>query len=528
MSDGDKFKAIDYLGECVDILYLDPTNLGARDGKKQRRVFQFEEYKSTAGGMQIPRGSQYSPGNIGTEESQTVASTDAGELQEAFTESYAYNAGFGEVFSFSQSKTIKNSRTKMESGEKVLTYTEAKKESGSLELIPTMKAEPLVLDALFSQSVAELPNDVSDSRRAKKYDDFIKAFGTHFMYKVTMGGHAYQWCEISKTTKQNKETTEADWATVAKAAYEGASAGAENTESRNHIKELKATFEFSATGMSWSPATSANADLKTWMASVDADPAICACGLVALNHVLNERFFPKDSHIAEKQKILTDKLKKYVGEKGKDSGLVRSGNAIAIQTTIDGKAKALANVDGTLQLEDASDDPRQHWIVEDPKDESMVTVVDFPRPNSRAPNSGNRGYYLKSAVTGKYLTRSEVRGGPMADLLLADIKGRAVLWGLRPGAQPGNWGQPLPSGAGRQGRPVHEYDRCWLETFGNDTMCLCWHPAWTDKSGKQWPAGFHLLVGPGNPSPDGRVWHIVRKYDALAEFDETFGGWGKA
>ena len=296
-----------------------------------------------------------------------------------------------------------------------------------------MNSEPLSVDDLFAQRVGELPGDANDPSQVKKYDDFIKTFGTHFMYKVTMGGRAHQSCEIRKISKENKETTEEDWKAVAKAAYKGASAGAENTQYQKRIAELEQKFEFTASGMSWSPANGASANLKTWMGTVDNDPVICACGLVALNHVLKARFFPNDPQIEQKQRILSERLAKYITEKGKDSGLIRTNEPISIVTR--DEKMALANVNGELKLEAVSDDPRQQWIIETPKDEMFIPAVEFP--DSNEPVRETPGCFFKSVVDGKYLLRGEVSGGSIFSIGFVAGKNDTVSLGLKPASNDG-------------------------------------------------------------------------------------------
>ena len=294
------------LGQCYDILYLDPFEIN-NTGKKHR-VFDFyegEAEKEQDEGVQfwIPKGTVFSPINAGSLENTSnteILYTEADEqraLSGGLSGLAASLVGLFMPFSLSASFTkIRHERRQERS---IYAFSKAEYLDFSLRL-PSGSWQDLHLNPLFREAVALLPP--TDDQES--YGSFIETFGTHISTKVEFGGLVHHQIRLNESTYASMVKRGGDFKTEAEKMFKANfSAGSE----KSHFEEVSSHSEhLSFCG------GEAKEDIYEWFSTVKRDPTPVKLELLPLHELLTEELFPKDAFISEKQAILAEVSQHYL------------------------------------------------------------------------------------------------------------------------------------------------------------------------------------------------------------------------
>lgn len=297
------------LGQCYDILYLDPFKISNTD--KQRRVFNFykgEAVKEQDEGIQfwIPKGTIFSSINAGGFENTSnteILYTEADE-QRALSGGLSGLAAslVGMFMPFSLSASFTNIRQERRQERSIYAFSKAEYLDFSLRL-PTSSWRDLHLDPQFRKAVELLPH-LDDQR---SYESFIKTFGTHMSKKVEFGGLVHHQIRLNESTYASVVKRGGDFkaeaAKIFKANFSGASEASTFEEVRSHSEKLRFCGGI------------AKENVYDWFPTVKDDPTPVNLDLFPLHDLFTSELFPRDAFILEKRAILAKATKFYLEQK---------------------------------------------------------------------------------------------------------------------------------------------------------------------------------------------------------------------
>ncbi len=298
------------LGQCYDILHLDPFDLIG--SAKKARIFHFypgeaQPVLDEGNPFWIPKNTRYLPGSKGSLSASTqtdILRTEA-DIQKLFSTTLGGTLGSavaklaGVILPFSLSASYGKFKQERKAQKSVYAFTKAEYVHYALDLL-LGPVETLHLDLAFRQSVARLPLNAA----TYAYLDFIDSFGTHFSTQVKFGGRVHHRLRLLHSTYSSVIRRGIDVATEAKKVFQAKYTNDSQGGTYHEIAESSETLDFCG-GI-------AQENIHDWFNTIKADPAPIHVDLLPLYDLLNTTFFPQDSQIARKRSLLAAATETYL------------------------------------------------------------------------------------------------------------------------------------------------------------------------------------------------------------------------
>jgi hypothetical protein len=320
---------VEWLGQCYDIVELDPLSLSASN-KVQGRVFHVDANGASdeeVGGYRVPTGVLLT--NVLNTEIRTTKEViyDSFDFRTKITRDFGLTSKFGGLFELSASASSKEAEDRTASGERVLKLAMMTRAYQHVALrrttAPTGEPE---LDAArlrpwmskaFASAVRELP-----AKESSIYRTFIETFGTHFAAELTLGGVAYEILSIESREISEGKLSESTLEMVAKAGLEGFEAGLTAKEATEEARKTDSKYKIERSEIKFVGGKGGTELQSSWVAEVDAEPApiFPRSDFARLSAALTAGFFPDDPEIEVKRQLLDDAIDLYVLEEGGKAG----------------------------------------------------------------------------------------------------------------------------------------------------------------------------------------------------------------
>ena len=363
---GELVKGLNYVGKCYDILSLDPLNMGG-SAKGANAIDVAREGVTTyeQGGYAIPQGTLLqSPFNTEITTFRSLINNTF-DFQKEFSLSLGISAGVEGLFSFSASSSYKEIEQVTQSRKQVFTYGfyYVQNHIVSLQLD---HPDELRLGRDFAARVRALPTE-----RKKDYEKFIEDFGTHFTTTVSLGGMAYSRASTLTIRVQSSKEREVGFKSEATATIKKFTGGANVETSQKSVEKSDKENEIERTSLFFRGGTGNVEVSSSWFESLKERPAPIprpgGTHLERLSTLLTPQFFPDDTSIDDKRKLLEQAIDSYLLANGATlDGTIHYGDKLYLFYPI-------LDQDGTVRAEN------QLYI--DPATKNLYFLVAGRRPD---------------------------------------------------------------------------------------------------------------------------------------------------
>jgi hypothetical protein len=192
---------------------------------------------------------------------------------------------------------------------------------------------------------------------------------------VTFGGRAYQWITIAYSTFSNLTAQGVDVGLGAKAVFDLVAFGgtlAAGTTNTTMFQNATAGEQEEIQFCGGTP----NTDLNVWFSTVKEDPAPVGLSLTPLSELLDATFFPQETRIAVKKRLLEAAIAFYIRSNGEasDRNLIRYGDTVVLENgQISGGC--LCNKVFVFEVLDDASSPVTEWEIRNPNNLSSTELI---------------------------------------------------------------------------------------------------------------------------------------------------------
>jgi hypothetical protein len=297
------------LGKCYDILTLDPFDIS--HSAKGHEIFNFypgeaDEIEDEGQRVIVPRHARFIAGSKGksSSESETNILYTEADMQRMYASAVSgiVTRLMGVFLPFSLSGSYQNFRKEHRREKNIYVFTRAEYVHYSLELSPHVW-DKLRLNPDFQLAVNQLPAEYKEL----EYERFIEEFGTHFSVQVTFGGMISQRIRLNESTYAAVTQKGANLEAEAKKVFNAKYSKESESSTYQEIQEYSEELEFSGGEYS--------GNINQWFTTVKSDPAPIKLELVPLYELIKPDYFPKDTSILQKQRLLDEATQVYLESK---------------------------------------------------------------------------------------------------------------------------------------------------------------------------------------------------------------------
>ena len=143
------------------------------------------------------------------------------------------------------------------------------------------------------------------------YMDLIKTFGTHYLNDIEFGGKFASFISISKDEVNTSKLTEDEIKMEVEAEFLGVSAGASGEYSEK-VEVQKKLSSVNIEAKTFVMGGGGQIDKDEFSKAVAAQPVPIDCSLDKLSEILTSIYFPGDTNISIKQKVLSLLITQYI------------------------------------------------------------------------------------------------------------------------------------------------------------------------------------------------------------------------
>jgi len=165
--------------------------------------------------------------------------------------------------------------------------------------------------------VANLPAGVSETS-APPWKEFIKRFGTHFTWNITLGGMATQRTTGLTSKFLQSEETEEQLKAKAKLVVDKVTAGASVDQAQTSVRSSDDEDKLERTKLVFFGGTGSiiTGISDAWRKSLSGEPAVISAKLKRISELLTHNFFPGDASIDFKRLMLDYAIDEYIYQNG--------------------------------------------------------------------------------------------------------------------------------------------------------------------------------------------------------------------
>lgn len=308
-------KNVGFLGRCYDMLKLNPLDLdGSALANAPFDLDKSQQKPVNTGNNVVPVVVDFHPGSGGEYSEEAKLVFTAYDYQSSFKQDVNFEVGIPDVFAFSTNVSYSSFKQDTGSEENLYTYIDFKQELHSLTLdLEYEDQSQLKLRSNFKSAVENLPYDKDDG-----YEDFIKAFGTHFTTYVKFGGRAYLWLKVSNTTYSTLQREGLNVKVGVKGTFKKITGSVGSETTTEDAKKFEELTQASSTNIKFDGGT-VNTNLDEWVRTVENNPAPINMTLKPLYKLFTSKFFPNDPKIDAKRARMEKFVNNYVQTNG-DAG----------------------------------------------------------------------------------------------------------------------------------------------------------------------------------------------------------------
>ncbi len=330
--------ASDWLGKGIDILTIDPLDIGKSDTKTPPiDLTTSEKIGGPTMDKALPIGSDYTTMGGGSDENEDRWVEKYSDFTTQYGGSVGAGGGFGPIQG-SLSTSFKNmNNTKVGSKEIYLTrhvtrklfnvdlklfwrQTDFGKARQKLNLdfralVDKLEVPSSIPNRSFANMKKGKPLPSNIERIRDQYQEIIDNFGTHFVKKAIFGGKYVSSTIITKKEYENSRENEQGFKASIQAAVGPATLGT-NAEFNYKTKTKTGLNSGTLKSKVYAQGAAASTKFETWDAGLEKSPAVIEVELLETYQLLTKIFFPNDPDIKKKMKILKMVTEQYAIDNG--------------------------------------------------------------------------------------------------------------------------------------------------------------------------------------------------------------------
>jgi hypothetical protein len=316
---GKPFRGLSFLGRCVNVTTVSPLQPGklfrAGGGVLSDGVVSFKAKDCTEDtsnpAIKLPPKVHYNPLSNGIQDEGETIATSADELMSRFAASVQVEGEFSAV-SFKASLDYQNSAKSTSGSSSFISFSQAFFEDEEVELDEDF-IESEQLNKKLLKSLEELPKDRSSDADREKYTNFIKKYGTHFIWSAVFGGRVYRQTtrSASEYSKARSESMSAEASlNVSTLAY---SAGVSVSASKDTSSASSGSKTFFKENATWYGGENRD-DFFEWAETIAEDPQPLKLRLRRLSTLFTKSPFSDIQDIQTKGQNLDRGVDEYIRE----------------------------------------------------------------------------------------------------------------------------------------------------------------------------------------------------------------------
>ncbi|RYZ43432.1 MAG: hypothetical protein EOO71_03505 [Myxococcaceae bacterium] len=313
------FRGLNFLGRCVDITVVSPLQPGMLfrngGGVLTEGVVAFKAKDCTEDtsnpAIKLPPKVHYNPLSNGIQDEGETIATSAEELMSRFAASVQVEGEFSAV-SFKASLDYQNSAKATSGSSSFISFSQAFFEDEEVELDEDFVTSD-ALNAKLQKSLEALPKDRASDADRTKYANFIKKYGTHFIWSAVFGGRVYR-----QTTKSASEYSKARSEAIAAEASVNVSslvysAGVSASASKDTSSASSGSKTFFKENATWYGGEN-RSDFVEWVETIAKDPQPLKLRLRRLSTLFQQKPFSDIADIQVKGKHLDASVTDFIDE----------------------------------------------------------------------------------------------------------------------------------------------------------------------------------------------------------------------
>jgi hypothetical protein len=319
---GKPFRGLGFLGRCVNITVVSPLQPGkmfrAGGGVLSEGVVMFKPTDCTEdtsnSDIKLPPKVHYNPLSNGIQEAGETFASSAEELMNRFASSVQVE-GESAVVSFKASLDYQNSAKSMSGSSSFISFSQAFFEDEEVELDEDFVTSER-LNTKLVKSLKDLPKGCTTDSDRQKYVDFIKKYGTHFIWSAVFGGRVYQQTQRSMAdySKARSEALKAETSlNVSSLVYSASVSASMSKETSSASSGSKTFFQESAT---WYGGKNRD-DFYEWAETIAEDPQPLKLRLRRLTTLFQQDAFKDIPDLQMKGRNLDWCVDRYIDEHSK-------------------------------------------------------------------------------------------------------------------------------------------------------------------------------------------------------------------